>query len=88
MLHQRDIINSIEEEFKKEVLGLTLYKTPGKPGKGIVRNPDGSSVSKIEEKRNSLEESNRLRKALYEIYQNVVGEKRIHDKDVIALGRA
>ena len=51
VLHQRDIIDSIEEEFKKEISGLTVYKTPGTPGKGMVRNPEDSSVSKIEEKK-------------------------------------
>ena len=51
VLHQRDIIDSIEEEFEKELSGLKFYKTPVKPGKGKVRNPEGSSVSKIEEKK-------------------------------------
>ena len=51
VLHQRDIIDSIEEEFEKEVSRLIVFKTPRTPGKGIVRNPDGSSVSKLEEKK-------------------------------------
>ena len=51
VLHQRDIIESLEEEYGKEVSRLMVYKTPGTPGKGIVRNPEGSSVTKIEEKK-------------------------------------
>ena len=46
VLHQRDIIKSITED----VSGLTVYKTPGTPGSGMVRNSEGSSVSKLEEK--------------------------------------
>ena len=51
VLHQRDIIESLEEEYGKEVSGLMVYKTPRTPGKGMVRNPEDSSVSKIEEKK-------------------------------------
>ena len=50
VLHQRDIIESIKEEFGKDVSGLTVYKTPGTPGAGMIRNSEGSSVSKLEEK--------------------------------------
>jgi len=46
VLHQRDIIKSIKED----VSGLTVYKTPRTPGAGMVRNSEGSSVSKLEEK--------------------------------------
>ena len=28
-----------------------VYKTPRTPGKGMVRNPEGSSVTKLEEKK-------------------------------------
>ena len=51
VLHQREIIESLEEEYGKEVSGLMVYKTPRTPGKGMVRNPEDSSVSKIEEKK-------------------------------------
>ena len=49
-LHHRDIIESIKEEFGKDASGLTVYTTPGTHGAGMVRNPEGSSVSKLEEK--------------------------------------
>ena len=51
MLHQREIIESLKEEYGKEVSGLIVYKTPGTLGKEIVQNPEVSSVTKIEEKK-------------------------------------
>ena len=45
VLHQGHIIRSIEKEFGKEVQDLQSYKTPGTPGVGMIRDPDGISVS-------------------------------------------
>ena len=45
ILHQAHIIRSIRNEFEKEVRDLQEYKTPGTPGVGMVRDPDGVSVS-------------------------------------------
>ena len=50
MLLQRGILESIEEEFGKDLSGLTVNKTLGTHRVGMIRNPEGSSVSKFEQK--------------------------------------
>ena len=45
VLHQGHIIKSIRNEFEREVKDLQEYRTPGTPGVGMIRDPDGVSVS-------------------------------------------
>ena len=45
VLHQQHIINSIANEFGGEVQNLQTYRTPGTPGVGMVRDPDGVTVT-------------------------------------------
>jgi len=40
-IHQPHLIKKLRDKFGEMVEGLRLYKTPGTPGFGIVRNPEG-----------------------------------------------
>ena len=51
VLHQEHIIKSIANEFEQEVQNLQVYKTPGTPGVGMVRDPDGVTVTEVEQRR-------------------------------------
>ena len=49
VLHQQHIINSIANEFGGEVQNLQTYRTPGTPGVGMIRDPDGVTVTEAEQ---------------------------------------
>jgi hypothetical protein len=51
LLHQGHIIRSIASEFEQEVQNLQVYKTPGTPGVGMIRDPNGVSVTEAEQSR-------------------------------------
>ena len=51
ILHQEHIIRGIAREFEDEVKHLQNYRTPGTPGIGMIRDPDGVSVSAEEQSR-------------------------------------